>query len=57
MRRTMNRSSMMDVDDPQHSLERSPVNAILRQKAIKHPVRPELLEGVWCLFQTEVLSG
>jgi cytochrome P450 len=39
MRRTMNRSSMIDVNDPQHSLERSPVNAILRQKAIKQTGR------------------
>jgi cytochrome P450 len=35
MRRTMNGSSMIDVDDPQHALERGPVNSILRPKAIK----------------------
>jgi cytochrome P450 len=35
MRRTMQRHSMIDVDDPQHATERAPVNAVLRPKAIK----------------------
>ncbi|XPP27130.1 MAG: cytochrome P450 [Leucobacter sp.] len=35
MRRTMGRATMLDTDDPQHSLERGPVNPGLRPKAVK----------------------
>jgi cytochrome P450 len=35
MRRTMGGPSMMDTDDPQHSVERGPVNPGLRPKAIR----------------------
>lgn len=57
MRRVVGRSTMLDVDDPQHATERTPVNPGLRPKAMKEHWASMFTANARCYLDAVAESG